>query len=279
MRFHHGVRGLCPRVPPRRDPADVLRAASRRDDAPMARPRSGRLRVHDQGLAARHPRRIEPDLPTSPLALDRPRSRSGRRVSHVTDRPPRVGADACSARRSSVRAPSSSSVRRRSARPRTTSIACARSSRKVERPSDVRILWEPRGAWPPDLVATLCRELELVHVVDPFVSTTVTPEQTYFRLHGISGARHVYTDAELEQLADMLPAGEGRPAYVLFNNLPRVEDARRFRAILSRRRSEAWHPLPLRLTRRQRVLRPRSASTHVELVSSPRHGCGSRRHG
>ncbi len=80
---------------------------------------------------------------------------------------------------------------------------------KVERPSDVRILWEPRGAWPPDLVATLCRELELVHVVDPFVSTTVTPEQTYFRLHGISGARHVYTDAELEQLADMLPTGEG----------------------------------------------------------------------
>ncbi len=106
----------------------------------------------------------------------------------------------------------------------------------VERPSGVRILWEPRGPWPPDLVAMLCRDLGLVHVVDPFVSTTVTREQTYFRLHGITGARHVYTDAELEQLADMLPAGEGRPAYVLFNNLPRVEDARRFRAILSRHR-------------------------------------------
>ena len=104
----------------------------------------------------------------------------------------------------------------------------------VERPTDVGILWEPRGAWPPNLVATLCRELGLVHVVDPFVSTSVTPEQTYFRLHGTTGARHVYTDAELEQLADMLPAGEGSPAYVLFNNLPRVDDARRFRAILSR---------------------------------------------
>ena len=107
----------------------------------------------------------------------------------------------------------------------------------VERPSGVRILWEPRGPWPPDLVATLCRDLRLVHVVDPFLSTTVTPEQTYFRLHGITGARHVYTDAELEQLADTLSAGEGSPAYVLFNNLPRVADARRFRAILSRRRS------------------------------------------
>jgi uncharacterized protein YecE (DUF72 family) len=64
----------------------------------------------------------------------------------------------------------------------------------------------------------------------------VTPDQTYFRLHGITGARHVYTDAELQRLADMLPAGEGRPPYVLFNNLPRIEDARRFRTILSRRR-------------------------------------------
>ncbi len=33
----------------------------------------------------------------------------------------------------------------------------------------------------------------------------------------------------------MLPAAPTQPAYVLFNNLPRVEDARRFRAILSGR--------------------------------------------
>jgi uncharacterized protein YecE (DUF72 family) len=99
------------------------------------------------------------------------------------------------------------------------------------------MLWEPRGEWPAELVATLCRELDLVHVVDPFVSTTVTPEQTYFRLHGTTGARHVYSDAELVQLADMLPAAPSHPPYVLFNNLPRVDDARRFREILSRRRS------------------------------------------
>ena len=110
--------------------------------------------------------------------------------------------------------------------------------RTVERPTGVRMLWEPRGAWPADVVAGLCRELDLVHVVDPFVSATVTPEQTYFRLHGVSGARHVYTDAELERLAGMLPSASGQPAYVLFNELPRVEDARRFRAILARRRDE-----------------------------------------
>jgi uncharacterized protein YecE (DUF72 family) len=105
----------------------------------------------------------------------------------------------------------------------------------VERPAGVRVLWEPRGPWPGDLVATLCRELDLVHVVDPFVSATVTPDQAYLRLHGTTGARHVYTDAELEKLAGMLPSEPARPAYVLFNNLPRVEDARRFRAVLARR--------------------------------------------
>ena len=108
---------------------------------------------------------------------------------------------------------------------------------QVERPAGVRLLWEPRGPWPSALVETLCRELELVHAVDPFVAPTMTPEQPYFRLHGTTGARHVYSDAELERLADLLPAPSETPAYVLFNNLPRVVDARRFRSILAGRRS------------------------------------------
>ncbi|HVM31200.1 MAG TPA: DUF72 domain-containing protein [Candidatus Limnocylindrales bacterium] len=106
----------------------------------------------------------------------------------------------------------------------------------INRPPGVRMLWEPRGPWSPQLLGILCRELGLVHVVDPFVSTTVTPEQTYFRLHGTTGARHVYSDAELGHLADMLPAGPTHPPYVLFNNLPRVGDARRFKALLAQRR-------------------------------------------
>ena len=112
----------------------------------------------------------------------------------------------------------------------------------VQRPSGVRVLWEPRGPWPSEVVATLCRDLDLVHVVDPFVSDTVTPKQTYLRLHGISGARHVYTDAELEELADKLPVAPHQPAYVLFNNLPRIDDARRFRALLAR--SPPWFDSP-----------------------------------
>ncbi len=119
----------------------------------------------------------------------------------------------------------------RTFRPTDQNVAAMRAFfAAVERPNAVRMLWEPRGEWPRDLLAELCRDLRLVHVVDPFVSETVTPKQTYFRLHGISGARHVYSDEELDRLAAMLPTGAvDAPPYVLFNNLPRVGDARRFR--------------------------------------------------
>ena len=102
----------------------------------------------------------------------------------------------------------------------------------VERPAGVRILWEPRGPWPAAVVLELCRELGIAHVVDPFVSQTVTPEATYLRLHGTTGARHVYTDGELHRLRDWIPRASAEPSYVLFNNLPRIEDARRFAALV-----------------------------------------------
>jgi GNAT superfamily N-acetyltransferase len=81
------------------------------------------------------------------------------------------------------------------------------------------------------LLAELCAELDLVHVVDPMQTETVTPDQTYYRLHGTTGSRHVHTDDELRRLRDLV---DGRPSpYVMFNNLPRTGDAERFRALLS----------------------------------------------
>jgi uncharacterized protein YecE (DUF72 family) len=101
-----------------------------------------------------------------------------------------------------------------------------------ERREGVRYLWEPRGpAWTASqaLARELCRELSLTLVVDPFVDPP-DPAQpgAYFRLHGISGPRHVYTDAELRRLVELTPPD----AYVMFNNIPRVGDAKRFRALL-----------------------------------------------
>ncbi|NHC12536.1 DUF72 domain-containing protein [Motilibacter deserti] len=100
----------------------------------------------------------------------------------------------------------------------------------VERPAPLRLLWEPRGEWPTALVAELCRELRLAHVTDPMQVETVTPEQTYYRLHGTTGIRHVHTDEELHRLRALV-AGHPEP-YVLFNNLSRARDAERFLALL-----------------------------------------------
>jgi uncharacterized protein YecE (DUF72 family) len=106
---------------------------------------------------------------------------------------------------------------------------------RVKRPA-ARLLWEPRGKqWVEqrDLAIALCRDLDLIYVVDPFVTIPAARHPVYWRLHGINGARHSYTDAELRQLHGMLLEAQGEaPAYVLFNNLPRVGDAKRFIKIL-----------------------------------------------
>lgn len=106
----------------------------------------------------------------------------------------------------------------------------------IDRPDGVRLLWEPRGPWPDEMVLALCRELGLVHAVDPFIRPSLTPEPVYWRLHGNGSAYASYTDAELSQIIDWLPAGESAEAYVMFNNIPRVKDVKRFEEMLALRR-------------------------------------------
>jgi len=102
---------------------------------------------------------------------------------------------------------------------------------RITRPP-ARLLWEPRGArWVAEraLALSLCRELDLVHVVDPFVTAPDPRQPVYWRLHGATGPRSSYSDAHHQQLRDMLDAvSNTAPRYVMFNNLLRVGDARRF---------------------------------------------------
>jgi uncharacterized protein YecE (DUF72 family) len=109
---------------------------------------------------------------------------------------------------------------------------------RIERPP-ARLLWEPRGpAWVRErtLAVALCRDLQLVHVVDPFVTTPEPGTPVYWRLHGISGPRHSYSEEELRQLRDMVAAVESElPAYVMFNNLPRVANAKAFLRMITGR--------------------------------------------
>jgi uncharacterized protein YecE (DUF72 family) len=101
----------------------------------------------------------------------------------------------------------------------------------IQRPAGVRLLWEPRGPWPDDLVLSVCRELRLIHAVDPFIRPSLTPEHLYWRLHGNRSHYARYTDDELRQIQAWLPTDPAIDAYVMFNNVPRIKDVRRYREL------------------------------------------------
>ncbi len=93
-----------------------------------------------------------------------------------------------------------------------------------------RAAWEPRGAWKPDTIRALCRELDLVHVVDPLKEVPLHGAIRYYRLHGLTGYRYVHTDQDLQRLR--AACGENLPTYCMFNNIFMAEDAVRFQATL-----------------------------------------------
>jgi uncharacterized protein YecE (DUF72 family) len=101
----------------------------------------------------------------------------------------------------------------------------------IDRPVGVRLLWEPRGTWPDDVVRELCKELDLIHTVDPFIRPSVTPQLLYWRLHGNESHYANYTDAELRQIQAWFPSDAAVETYVMFNNIPRVQDIKRFREL------------------------------------------------
>ena len=105
--------------------------------------------------------------------------------------------------------------------------------REIERPTGVRLLWEPRGPWPDEVILAVCGELGLIHAVDPFIRPSLTPELLYWRLHGNKSHYARYSDEELRQIIDWIPAEPGVECYVMFNNIPRVPDVKRFEELLA----------------------------------------------
>ncbi len=101
--------------------------------------------------------------------------------------------------------------------------------RSIEREGFV-MAWEPRGEWPPALVAALCKDLDLVHVVDPLKAVPQSGGIRYFRLHGVTGYRYLHTDQDLERIAAQCTADPS--SYFLFNNLFMGEDALRLQRLL-----------------------------------------------
>jgi uncharacterized protein YecE (DUF72 family) len=91
------------------------------------------------------------------------------------------------------------------------------------------LAWEPRGQWPDELVQALCRELDLIHCVDPFQRLPVHGVLAYFRLHGRTRYRYHYTDDDLTQLK--LWCEQHPEVYCLFNNMSMWDDALRLKGI------------------------------------------------
>ena len=95
-----------------------------------------------------------------------------------------------------------------------------------------RFAWEPRhSSWSPELIANLCRDLDLIHAVDPFEQASIFGSPRYLRLHGKSlgeyryGYNYPYSDAEL---IDLLRRCSSEPTYCMFNNMQMATDAERF---------------------------------------------------
>ncbi len=102
---------------------------------------------------------------------------------------------------------------------------------RARRPANVIIAWEPRGDWPRELIADICRRHQLVHAVDPFQGLPATATIAYFRLHGRTGYSYRFSDADLKQLAAW--CREYEIAYCMFNNISMWEDALRFQMLVT----------------------------------------------
>lgn len=96
---------------------------------------------------------------------------------------------------------------------------------------DLTFAWEPRGEWKDGEIEALCRELDLVHCVDPFKRWPVYGDFAYFRLHGIGGYRYEYTDDDLSRLMEWCRQFD--EGYCFFNNVSMWKSASRFRQLLT----------------------------------------------
>jgi uncharacterized protein YecE (DUF72 family) len=112
----------------------------------------------------------------------------------------------------------------------------------------LQFAWEPRHAtWEPEIISELCRDVDLIHVVDPFERESVFGTPRYYRLHGkaLGGYRYdynyPYSDAQLIKLRRRCGV---EPTYCMFNNKQMASDADRFKQI-----DDGRQPSPITLAR------------------------------
>jgi uncharacterized protein YecE (DUF72 family) len=116
--------------------------------------------------------------------------------------------------------------------PGTTHMGNLKNFFKKADRGDLLLVWEPRGNWSDEEIVEICREVNLIHGVDPFKNDPSFGEIRYFRIHGITGYRHRFNEGELEALREKCQ-GE---CYCLFNNVSLWTDALAFQKRMEGRR-------------------------------------------
>lgn len=104
--------------------------------------------------------------------------------------------------------------------------------KRIERYS-FTLIWEPRGPWPEKEVLTLCEELGIFPCLDPFERSLYQGDLLYLRLHGRTGYHDRYSDEELRTLLKKVKSYP--EAYLMFNNIQMMEDAKRLQEFQKKR--------------------------------------------
>lgn len=99
------------------------------------------------------------------------------------------------------------------------------------------LAWEPRGKWDDREIIAVCKEFNLIHVVDPFKTLPVYGKICYHRLHGIEGYKYKYTEEDLIRLEKLIKKEleNVTDIYCMFNNVYMYEDAFAFKRLLMSR--------------------------------------------
>ena len=117
-------------------------------------------------------------------------------------------------------------------RPSDENIRNMKAFFQAIREREFTFAWEPRGKWDVETITALCKQLDLVHCVDPFKTKPVHGKILYFRLHGRTGYRYKYTGKDLVALQEL--SGGTNTCYCMFNNVSVLDDAQAFQTIVRR---------------------------------------------
>jgi uncharacterized protein YecE (DUF72 family) len=94
---------------------------------------------------------------------------------------------------------------------------------------------EVRGdKWDKKIVSKICKELDLIHCVDPLYSQPYWGKYRYYRLHGLHiGNRldynYTFSDEELKKVLEMC---DKKLNYIMFNNSTMYDDAKRLKFLV-----------------------------------------------